>query len=168
MLCNKYEEWDFASTVPIYQWFKQTKAYSKKGDDYSEDLFSAMNQVIDGWNNHYTHPMSVRVMIILGDAGDHGRNSGMMEKVITKLKENIILPIAIQFQHSHRKPNDAGIEQEAMDAFVNQLSQINQSIYTIPQLQKVQSIPKKAFAGNLEQYVISVSNTIVELVVPYK
>ncbi len=162
---KKYEEWDPNSKIRIYQWFKKAKAYSLGMDDYPENLFNAMNQAIEGWKNRFSNTLSLRVMVILGDAGDHGRfASPGIESVIQNLKDNMILPLAIHFQHPHRRSSDAEIEKRAFKAYINQFNHINQSIYDVPELQNIQSIPKEALTGDLEKYVSSAANTIIEFI----
>ncbi len=159
---GRYEEWEPSTDPSLYQWFQEKEAYSIKGDDYYEDLFNAINQAIDGWSNNFFHPLSVRVMIILGDAGN-ATDDGIYS-ILEKFTDNMIFPLAIHFAHPHRKSEDTVLEQNAMNAFINQLNFIHQRIYTMEELQSVRSMPEEALTGNLEIYATSVSNTFVQII----
>jgi len=149
----RYQEWDPDKTPSISDWFDNIKAFSEKDDDYPEDLFNAIIQAIENWSDRYVHRLSVRIMVILGDAGNRD-NSIKKKEVVRNIEKNMIIPFAIHFEHPCRseKKEKCDSEKEAMQKFIDQLNEIAN--------EEVQSIPGDKLFCNINQYIVSIINTL--------
>ena len=133
----------------------------KKPDDYREDVFNAMKTAINSWN--FSNDHSIRVLVILGDAGDHERSSSPgREEIIMLLREKNILPYAVQFMRDY-DDYDAK-EKEAMDKFIADFRAITASLYGNFNLPNVFSLSKDELAGNITQNISSVFDSFRTLV----
>ena len=129
-------------------------------DDYPEDVFNAMERAITSWKFSKDH--SIRVLVILGDAGDHARPSSPgREEIITLLREKNILPYAVQFMHPY---HGGAKEKEAMDKFIADFQAITESLYGNLNLQNVISLSENDLAGNITQNISSVFDSFRTLV----
>ncbi len=153
-----YQEWNPNETSSVSEWFGNVSAYSDSGDDYPEDLFNAIIQASENWGAHpRIHRLSMRIMIILGDAGNHNNHSKENE-VIEIFKENMIIPFAIHFKHNCRssQKEKCDLETDAMQKYIDQLTRISKD--------KIQSIPgDEQLYGNIKQNLVSIIKALNKL-----
>jgi hypothetical protein len=164
---NRYEEWDPGQTPDISEWFDRISAYTASKDpDYEESLFYGIKQALNSWKRHFKHRLSVRVMVILGDTGDNGQGPGL-EEIVSKMKENMILPLAIHFKHSWTKPGDSDLvrrEETAMDKFTSHIKKIYSRIYDLPDSIEIRSVEASSIENELEKYITAAVNTASEFI----
>lgn len=160
-----YEECGSSDPDSVADFFSNVREYSHPKDDYPEDLFNGISASIDKWKiKKFKHKFSTRVMFILGDAGDNGRNNFTeidcsdldcpdgKKSITRKFIDNGILPITIHILHDHKNSD----EKTAMDNFPKQMSNVMRGVYTDPFFQKVYSIPKSPEGEISKEYVSSV------------
>lgn len=143
------------------------KAFSNPNDPYPyypEDLFNAMKNAA---NTRWTNPYSTKILVILGDAGNHdSATSPSIQQIITQLRDKYIFPYAIQFQHDYTGSTDQQhrLEQEAMRKFVTDLRTITEQVYgdELLGIQGVQSVSDPESA--LEEYVAPLLESFRKLV----
>ncbi len=98
-----FEDWDSRQGSPsdwLRNLLKTNRIRSGSDLDFNEALFSGIRSAIRSWKPHFQHTRSLRVMFVLGDAGDNSENieaaKEMTRSIITG--EDIAL-FPIHFNH---------------------------------------------------------------------
>ena len=87
------------------QWLSSVDIRMNPADDYRESLFEGIFRSVKDWK--FSHPRSVRLLVILGDAGDNGRSSNLTNsnEVARLLMKQQIYPLPIHFNHPLTREN---------------------------------------------------------------
>lgn len=164
---HRYEAWDPIQTSNLLAWFNSINAYTNKGDpDYEGSLLFGTTQTIKGWKTQFKHPLSVRVLVILGDTGDNGKGPSL-DETVSQLKEGMILPLAIHFKHQWiNAQNNVQIEMgmKAMSKFPDHIKSIYSRIYGLPKLIELKSVEVNSIESELEKYISAAVNSVSEFI----
>jgi hypothetical protein len=163
----RFEEWDPAQNPVISSWFNHIHEFDTPQDnEFEESLFYGIKQSIKSWRSQFKHRLSVRVMVILGDTGDNGKGP-YLEEIVSLMKENMILPLAIHFKHEIKEsaaPSQVEAEKKAIAKFFKDIKDIYTCIYDLPELIEIKSVEASSIERELERYINAAVSTVSEFV----
>jgi len=146
---GRFEPCPYQSHYKVAKWLNEIEAKTKTSKSlgqrdkyYEESLYFGIDQALLFWNrNSFKHPLSNRIMVIIGDTGDDG--SGPDQKnIIDKLTDNLVLPLAIPFVHHPQSATNSRAKQEtkAMEKFATDMQGIYNSMYLNSRLNTIKPV----------------------------
>jgi len=91
---ERFEICPFSDPTRVARWLYGVEAKNAPNDrTYTESLYYGVEKAVNYWSKKFSHDISTRVMVIIGDTGDDG--SGSLQKVVSLLRKNLIYPVAI-------------------------------------------------------------------------